>query len=305
MHIEIAQRLQAHSHQKGARFYLPWADCEVIVYPAFLEVPSLGKIDLPFKGPIAQITTALDLERGKLEIFGSAQNGYQHVPVHYDSNTSKLFTEQGSIEVPSKKDKFIPKEKISFGSHKAQNWNKMLLRNDPAEWLPHWHRMAQWAGDITQTIESEDSRLWDQYELCFQDYFVHETDLWKKMAVEAPSFLAPSPLIQGAAHLRSMLFRERKGQLFLLNHLPEGLVCGRYINAVFSWGTVDMEWSKGLVRRIIIRAEKNQEIELNFPKAIKHYRLCNSFTKNVLTNENYKPITLTAQTEYYLDRFEK
>lgn len=289
MHIEISQRLKAFSHEMGARFFIPWLNCNATVYPAYLELENGKQYALPFKSPLEQFTTLLDLEKGKLEIFGQGSNGYFRVePLKSEFPTS-----------------FIPKEKLSFGCHKEQNWNKMLLRNDPAELLPHWHRLAQWVGDITEPANVSYPNLFDQYTLCFEEYFVRNDDLWKKMASDAPSHLGSQPLVNGAALLRSMLMKFENNKLCVLNHLPESLVCGRYLNGVFPWGTLDLEWSKGLVRRMIIRPDSKQEIQLCFPKSIKTFRVHHNLEKQNFRMKNLDLIVLEPKREYYFDRFEK
>lgn len=290
MHIEIAQRLRPFSHQPGARFYLPWAQCTIRVYPAYLEVENVGKLPLPFKGPVKKLTTLLDLERSKLEVFGEGANGFSRIP----------------LELPIKRAEFTPKEKLSFGCHKEQNWDKMLLRQDPAELLPHWHRLGQWEGDITQAYSGElFPDVFEQFAGCFEDYFIHNPDLWNKMAWDQPSPLSSSPLLLGAALLRALIIREEEGNLIILDKLPNGQTSGRYLNAQFPWGTVDLEWSKGLLRRMIIHAERNHTISLKLQKDIKTFRLRNSLIMNDLRINIPAVITLEANQTYYLDRFEK
>ncbi len=299
MQIQIAERLRPFSHQFGARCLLPGSDKVACIYPAFAEFKGERKIIFPIQGPVKRFSSTLNLDTGKLTVFGHYQSGYYKEDI-FSAEKVPIF------------------ERVSFGCHKAQNWEAMRQRGSMAEWLPHWHRMAQWKGDITRVeVAAEDTLLGqcqrvdrfgleqavkNLFEGSFEDYFVPTPERWEWLGLGLPPTDGPCPLVQGAALLRSALIRSEGENLHFLPKLPQGLVCGRYIDAKFPWGTVHFEWTKGLLRRAVLVVSKTVTIQFHFQKELENCRLRKDGKEQVFNNN---AVQLEERSTYYLDHFQK
>ncbi len=298
--IEIAARFKPFSHQFLARCRLPGGDIAKIC-PAALEVQ--GSVHaLPAQGPAKGFTTQIDLERGKLQVFGHYKSGYLKEEIDLRP-PSPLF------------------ERVSFGCHKAQNWEAMHSRRSLEEWLPHWHWLAQWEGDIARPSEASPKTLLHRcqhagrmelydallelFDGAFSDYFVEPPQRWQQMALPFPPSEGQNVLVEGAAVLRHALVRSTTEALLLLPSLPKELVCGRYLHAAVPFGKVDFEWSKGLLRRAILKAAKTGTVQLHFQKDLQTFRLSKEGGGSPLYLTNGAMVLFEENSVYLLDRFEK
>lgn len=303
MKIEIRNRLRPFSHAFGARCLLPGTEIAAKIYPAFIELEGIGQIELSLRGPVKGLTSLLDLEKGELVIFGHTADGYFRKQLSIKPGKICI----GDAIFPART--AFPKqpmERVSFGCHKAQDWDAMRRRGSLVEWLPLWLIMAQWKGDITGIITSQTDRmslgqvLMNLFEGSFEDYFVPAYERWKWLGLPQPgSHLCP--LIYGAALLRNCLISFQTDTLHLLPCLPKELIVGRYLQASFSWGSVDFEWTKGLIRRMILKTTQDVCLTLSFQKEIASFRFQNLKDRM----KNGEKIELKKGNSYTADRFEK
>lgn len=300
MRIEIASRLKPFSHQYQSRCRLPGGEVAKI-YPASIELH--GSIHaLPIQGPVKDFTTLLDLEKGRLSVFGHYKSGYL----------------REEIDTAAPSPHF---ERVSFGCHKAQNWEQMHVRHSLDEWLPHWHRLAQWEGDITQVEPAAPNTilhkcqqanrldlgdaLMELFDGSFVDYFVNAPQRWQQLGLAFAPAHNQNILVQGAALLRHSLIRQSDDSLFVLPNLPKELIAGRYLNAVMPWGTIDFEWSKGLIRRLILKFNTQAALHLHFQKEVRTFRMKKSDRKEAVFLTNNSFVNFEGKASYFLDRFEK
>lgn len=196
-------------------------------------------------------------------------------------------------------------ERLSLGCHKAQDWNMILRRNIPEEFLPFWH----YSGMLQPAPPS-----WDELptwgtstclQLCsnaiaegdgaaalqaLKNFFLAGFTSWMiprfvdtafhgiplAAAPELlPKKLSPLTLLAAGARLISNLFvQTAEASITLLPALPNALHCGRLLHVNCNGlGLLDLEWSKRLVRRIVFHSAADQELLFSFPRELKRFRL--------------------------------
>jgi hypothetical protein len=112
-----------------------------------------------------------------------------------------------------------------------------------------------------------------------------------------------SPLVlltEGYSLIRSLFFEERAESLAFLPELPPQFHAGRLLNLQTSKGDrIDFEWSKKVLRRVVIRPGSSRELFLDLQKPLKSLR-CNQARQ-----AHDAPLRLEVGKTVSLDRFEK
>ncbi len=266
MKIQIFERCTPFSHKPGISCLIPGTREIIRAFP--------GKINddlLEVAGPIKEWTFFQDLERARIQVKGIAQNG--------------VFKKEFSgTPLPSK-------AKLSFGSHKAQNMNKMVERADPAEFLPLWFALAQYYPDAG-TFEAGDSLLndvkiserLDLYQ-AWKNLFLSGFSEWMiprnfdegYHGFSKPPVMGNDPFQMftvGAVLIKEMFVKFDGSQLCILPRLPPELHCGRLVNLeVPGLGTISIEWSKKEIKKIILNPSVSIDLLIVHPKRIQGCRL--------------------------------
>lgn len=301
MKIDIAYRFRPFSHLEGSSCALPGTTFIAKCYPTCVEFYKAEKLvkveELSVIGPVKGFTTKLDLEKGGLVVLGNSAEGYF----------------RKSITLPDHG--LSPKERLSLGCHKAQDWDLMHMRSSLVELLPHWHRLGMWLGEkgpiekdtlassCASLLHDRDKMniaqaLSDWHHAACTGYFAVEAERWKKFGNELPT--GSDFLANGAYIIRRLFLQHSNDSLDVLPVLPPEFHCGRFINVDHGWGMVNLEWSKKLVRRMTIRCEKEMSLQMNFQTSIKTFRLNK---QQILKNGSL--VQLKKGMVYTFDRFEK
>ena len=118
-----------------------------------------------------------------------------------------------------------------------------------------------------------------------------------------------SPLVllgEGARLIRSLLVQNRKKGMAILPCLPKELHAGRFtqvqLNDTLS---ADLEWSKKLIRCLVLHPKEDQEITFTFQSSINSFRLRMGRRGRGRVLKVGEAINLKADTLYILDRFQK
>ena len=113
---------------------------------------------------------------------------------------------------------------------------------------------------------------------------------------------SPFFLIQeGAKMIRGLFFKQNERRVAFLPNLPIPLDAGRLIGIqALGIGQIDFEWSKKLLRRVIIRASTSGEVVLELQKEIKSFRV-----NKKQRQKGSDPLLLEAGKVYLLDNFQK
>lgn len=190
-------------------------------------------------------------------------------------------------------------DRLSLGSHKAQDWDLVKRRLDLKEILPVWNRLGQL---IRQPLHSkkregtatllEDceraiqgghpeliaSPLLNLFQAGFRGLLVPrlQDDQYQGIVSHQTTDEELSPLIlltEGRVLIRQLFIQQQGQTLLCLPALPPELHCGRFIQIQVDGGAVDLEWSKKTMRRMIFYPSDNREWTFIFPPAIKSCRL--------------------------------
>jgi hypothetical protein len=173
MKMTIAQRFHPFSHRPGNPCLLPLSTWKAIIYPTrlfFQHIDDPSKaftLDLALQGPVKGFTIAVDLERGRIRVFGTTPKGYfsyaisrssegilftfEKVPLAFldcmssSDKISRRLSNQETLLIrvpPEAASAAIPATRLSLGMHKSQDWDLVLRRFDLKEMLPFLMRFG-------------------------------------------------------------------------------------------------------------------------------------------------------------------
>lgn len=251
------------------------------------------------------------------------------------------FNYEGVIKTLTRKEKLIisitapsfhqnPQEKIHFGCSKKQDWTLVKRRLSLEEILPTWYQLGKHVpkhplldvGTARLLKECQDlaeERNRDQIGHSFLELFksgfegilcprLIDTDFQgitpsDDIPKEASSLLL---LGEGARLIRKLLIIQDKDHLSILPCLPKELHAGRFVDIDCGKSlTLDLEWSKKLIRRLALRPKEDQTVHLSFQKPITSFRLRLGRLGRGTEVSIGQPLKLKKYTLYILDRFQK
>lgn len=345
MRITIAERLRPFSHLPGAYFVLPGSTLRFQIFPALIRVCDLShseprlisEIPLNVKGPVHNFTVLQDLEKSRLCVWGHTQAGYMHYCIYASGPKDfliKVDKQPSEIFVPVPMPMPVPdliKERLSLGNHKAQDWSLISRRCNFEEIFPLWMRL----GLLTPSIPSHSEGTASLLDPCSKAIMEQNKDavlpafnlLFKAgfdsglsprlsdtehqgISVQAlKSNSSASPLLlltEGAQLIRQLFIQQNEAQISILPVLPTEFHCGRFINfPCKNVGILDIEWSKKLIRRMLLSASHDGCITAIFQNPIKRFRLrCDEQDKGTMLPIGTS-IPLSAGKNYLFDHFEK
>lgn len=221
-------------------------------------------------------------------------------------------------------------EKIGFGNHRAQEWERIHRSGSLEQFLPIVFALGQalgnesaldvqeCAGAYALVAEARDAlRLLDRagaeraVRFLLRGAFgsialphIHDRDCLR-LFTDPISAHSPSPvgLVLSLHRLvRDSLFQEREGRMFFLPNLFPSLVAGRCVRFSSTHGLWNFEWRKGLMRRALFSACADGEMTPLFD-GVRHYRLtCGGVSLRRVNSD--VPMSIQAGVVYAYDRFE-
>ncbi len=165
MDIKIAEKLRPFSHTPGVSLLLPLTSTLVQVFPTRVVLNNEEELLFHLHGPISKFTVQLDLEKGTIQVFGQAQEGYfcyfiqkaeggveflfkkapkEGIRILHAKKTCTLKANQThrvTVEHVSATNANFA-ERLSLGMHKTQDWDLVKRRQDLKEILPIWNRLS-------------------------------------------------------------------------------------------------------------------------------------------------------------------
>lgn len=246
-------------------------------------------------------------------------------------NETILLVKRGE-EIGSTLPRELPNfERLSLGNHKSQDWSLMQRRLDFSEIFPLWDRLAQWSSKtkttpasggvfdlLNQCREVLDLKSKEKILPAFQRLFLAGFSIGLCPRLEDsdhhgfhlspanPQGSALQLLTEGRELIRRLFINQQGDQLSVLPLLPAEFHSGRFVNVdCGEYGTLDMEWSKKLIRRLIFTAYCNATIHPSFSKEIKRYRLRQGLNEKGLFQQNDSPLRIEKGVKYFFDCFEK
>jgi len=225
-------------------------------------------------------------------------------------------------------------DRLCLGSHKSQDWTLVKRRKNLIEIFPVWLRLGEMCEQEASEFKPSDFtgvasilknceeaiKLADRNEILKPFEILFEAGFH---GIMSPSLNdeqhqglilpkvnpASSPLIllsYGAKLIRSLFATYNQKTLTVLPALPVPFHSGRLTHfKCDNVALVSLEWSKKIIRRMILIAEKSDVIEVAFQKEIKRFRLRNEAGTLNVQCEAAKPIVVEKGNTYYFDCFQK
>jgi hypothetical protein len=325
MQIKIAEKLHPFSHTPGVKLLLPKSDLELRIFPTRLEI---DKEVVPFalKGPIVGFTVEMDLEKGEVCVFSKEIRYFiRKVENGVEICFKKPSYDRMFIPIVSQTAALQTNEQLSLGMHKSQDWDLVKRRQDLKEIFPVWQRLSNFVPeskmgtfsllDICRKKIDERAKLeiipafLNLFNASFEgilaprlfdDQYQGFSDSEDVSADLSPITLAK----EGGALIRSLFFKEEDHILHLLPCLPPEFHAGRFINIrCINGDLIDIEWSKKLIRQVIILPAVSSVKKLVLQKSIKSFRLRHGPKEEI--SQVTATLYLKAGVVLYLDRFEK
>lgn len=276
--ISIAAKLRPFSRRIGAQCIIPGTDAVIEAFPHFLRI---GSIEIPLKNDpwLLDFTLQQDLEKNCVWVFGkkfrikvtAAPDGFLVGDRFFPADVR--FQRPGEIE------------RLSLGCHKAQDWDLVSRRLDPKEFLPTLYLLSQ-----KVPCEKQAAIVSDPWEVFYLSSF-HHMMVPREKGVLGSAF----------SKIRSLFVQEAENLIQLLpkNPFPEG----RFLNLQMKMAVLDMEWSKRMLKKVILYPKKTGEIFLDLPQEIRSFRWKLKPQDKGVLQDKKDPLQCTHGQCIYLDRF--
>lgn len=317
--ISIQARFQPFTHTPGAKVFIPYTAHWVQIFPTRLIFSDEIVVDLPLLGPVEDFTCTLDLDRGRIAVHGKSVEGYFKYYILKEETLEirpvKGPIEQKSIPLPEDFGVRRPVEHLSFGVSKKLDWERVLKRGEMEEILPLSFLLGQQlvdapfedstARDLVQSLpKSFDSLLKLSYRALL--FTLTEDDLHQGISLES-KLGKPSPGVHVYLYkmLRRWLVIEEKSSLLFLQELPGNFKVGRATSIQVEGAVIELEWTKGKLRRLILKGTKDRSVTLIFPRVIKCCRLKQSHREKGIAFSNGQELQIKKDVRYHFDRFDK
>ena len=304
---KIAERFYLFSHKLGAHFPVPFTSYGVAIYPAAIKVmPQNILIPLQIEGPVKDFTALLNLEKGRVEVSGKAQNGFFRYFIYGKEEQLYLLEERGNffsatssdiLKIGKVDDFEIPLfERISFGVTKKGDWEKVTYRNSLKEILPYWFMLGQYFKD--QKFHFPFDKIEEVFTTCFDSVFYPTTISHEWMGFE--NGIKPSYALyySGYQCIRNEIISYDKDSVAIkpLYH------AGKLQNVKLPFGMLDIEWNKHRLRKVRIHSNIQGAWKFVFPKDLKSFRFNGS---TIYRLEKDITLDLDFNNVYLLDQFIK
>ncbi len=245
---------------------------------------------------------------------------------------NKILKRKEELIIPTSTSAFhraLP-EKMHFGSSKQQDWPLVKRRLSLDEILPIWFELGKHIPKHPLLDVGTSRYLKSSYELADQkNRDLIGRSFLQLFKVGFEGILSPrlidneyqgvqeedeipkeaSPLLllgEGSRLIRKLLIEKTEEHLEILPCLPKEIHSGRFVDIGCGNGlTVDLEWSKKLIRRMTLRPKEDQALTLSFQKPIESFRLRIGRKGKGKIVPVGTPLELKKDTLYILDRFQK
>lgn len=315
-HIEISAKMAPYSKMAGTECVVPCSDWVVAAFPAMLRVAGLLEISIGVQGPVSDFLVQMDLERDCVWISGKAVDGYYRLELTaaLDGLWLKVHrapkaTLQIGDRAAALKEKILllsggqvvqkeAYERVFFGSWKAQDWDLVRRRNDLREVVPSLFLLGQ------KVPADRDETSLGKMDLFFRSAFsgilVPRLRDGSHQGIERVPIASENPfslLRSGYESIRALMLEEKGQNAQILPGIQEHPVGRAHLYP--SFGSLELEWSQGMIRRMIVTPLANCEVTFVFPKEVASFRIGDQ--KLI----NGSPVILLANTPLLFDRFQK
>lgn len=330
--IKISNKYCPFSHLPGAVTMIPGSPWAVQAYPTriiLFREQEKKVLDLCLSGPVKEFTLEQDLEQEEVHLFGRAKEGFFFFTIKHLGDKLICMLKRSihlQVCIEGKEIKLAPKEEILFeaGIEKAQGggrerlflgFNKKLdiekvtERFDLRELFPLYFLLGQMPlpqakkVNIPLSKEGMEAFLLTKSssvlmpKRCDTNYLgIKEEVIPSDIPLEA----ILSSLYEG---IRSLFLQEEGEKIYLLPQVYKEFVSGRLVDLRIAGGLIDIEWTKGSLRKVRITAKEKKTLHLAFPKGVKSYRLKRHIKERGIQVERGVPLEVDSSHTYFLDRF--
>ncbi len=315
--IKIVERFAPFSHLPGTSSLIPGSPFIVEAYPAkllFFSEKEMHEMPLDIVGPVEGFTLQQDLEKGKALFFGKGKGGYFHLTItHVGKEIRVQFLRGKEQRIPVESEPFQSphKERLSLGVHKKLDWDLVLRRKELKEILPLLFFLGQSIPDLgkekgqnLETLEDFSTLIQAGFRGIFVPKRMDTLFLglnWKGVPDHLPLL---SPLREGYEAIRSLFIREEK-DIHIHPNLPKEFVSGRLVGILTEKALLDIEWTKGKLRRVTIHAKHTGEISFVWPKELTSFHLRRGIAERGTWVKTGEKLTIASGERYFLDKFQK
>ena len=227
----------------------------------------------------------------------------------------------------------LPKglEVLSLGCHKKQEIEKVFARKDVKEFLPLWFLWGQtspvksarvqkegtfiFLSNLQEKINKKEHDMLTPYlkniiSSSFSTMMVPYLEDFKHWGFHLPRLTSSrvSPwiiLTELYKIIRQFFIQSKNHDVYILPHLPSELHCGKLVKVKEAACTFHLEWTKKVIRRMIVFASKNTTVHMHFQNNVKRFRVTTSRGGAGKKHENHCELALKKNKTYFFDRFEK
>ncbi|MBF5050415.1 Uncharacterized protein CLAVI_000016 [Candidatus Clavichlamydia salmonicola] len=322
--ISLFVKQAPFSHNPGTLCLVPGADIVVRAFPSYFVVETLeGELvteqDCHVSGLVKNFTIMQDLKKGCVTVF-SDQYRFHVLP-----NKTILKAKNPSLPKPKNQ------EILFLGSSKTQDWDLILRRQNLQEIFPLWFRLGTFfQEDVVGPVEGATFSLLKECQqlvanhsssqitpaftklflAAFSDMLIpytNEKNGWGILPKNLDLTKIAVPLLkQSSLLIRSLFLTHDADTISILPTLSPDFDSGRMMNIEIPlMGSIDIEWTKKLIRRITFRSVVSKKIQFIFSPEIARYRFSIKKTsaQKIMNKEN--SIEVSPNEIYYFDRFEK
>ena len=300
------------------------------------------EICIKFEGPCDSFKVFQDLKSGNIKVYLKIKDevlSYKifsqenKIVIYFDrvfksgaeiffKETKRVFSKD-KIFIPVEKTYIEkPKEILFFGLHKKQNIDDIFKRQNLLEIFPFIYLISQFYPDVkeSQNLITSESKtnpmdkkdIYEKFSINFKSLFsfgfIPRTTDEEFQNILISNQINKNPIYilkSYAKDIRDLFFIGNDKKISILSLMPKDFFSGKFINIKTSFGSIDIEWSKNLLKKAIIKSDQNIDIYLELQKDVKGYRIKNNLKSKGSTNSRNDVLNLKKNTTYFLDRFFK
>lgn len=256
--ITIDQPYVPYTKRFGAFIPIPGSSCIAQVFPAKLCIFDEShnvvlEEAIALTDQITDFSTHLDLKKGAIFVYVKSRQQYFRYQIKTKEDGIHIRFDRGSkkrlfIKAVTKRPRFL--EELATGVYKSPEWEALIRRADPKEITPLWFMASQW-------YEREGEMRVEDFAARFDTLFYPRE--------QKESGYKGLPGVFPLSTLRALFCTFSQGHLALLPDLPSYMKCGRARLLLEDKFIVELLWSNGALKKVILTPLCDQEITLSFP----------------------------------------
>lgn len=324
--IKIEQRLQPFSVSPGTLFQIPGSCLFCRIFPSLIQILDNKCL----------VVNEFFLDKNYDGIFCVMQDLHKIGVKVFIGKERYWISNQGMIKKGKalSQRNFFSSEFLSLGMNKKLDWEMIYRRKSLLEILPLWFRLGVLTPEINLTQDEKESENFLLFSSVIKNFFSQEKDKQYQvlknlffscfpfnLVPQQQNIYFPKPhqstsigkkgyplflLREGAFFIRSLFIRIDRNIFNILPCLLKQFHSGRFINiSCNDLGSIDLKWSKKMIKKIVFRSYKEGVINFIFPKNVNKFRLTNLENKEKKVLLSSSSMEIKSRNTYVLDCFQK